>query len=95
MKIKHWQGYGLVNARKISHSTNNGITSLHIRVSGDHEQTLERNDRYDVANWLVKKFDKSFVDWRTITSVQTNLSYANGEEVCDYVISYTDPTIII
>lgn len=95
MIIKHWQGYGRVNARKINLSTKNGITCLHVRVSGEHEQTLERNDRYDVANWLVKKFDKRFVDWRTITSIQTHLSHSGNEEICDYIISYTDPTVII
>lgn len=55
MRIKHWQGYGLVNAVKVKDDS----CTLHVKVTGDHEQGLEREDAYDLYNWLVKKFDKS------------------------------------
>ena len=29
----------------------------HIRVEGNHECGLVRNDDYDLYNWLVKRFD--------------------------------------
>ncbi len=63
MRIKHWQGYGTVDAKKI---TGDG-TTLHIKVSGNHEWGLRRDDLYDLFNWLVKRFDKAetdFQDWR-------------------------------
>ena len=61
MKIKHWAGYGCVNARKIS----DGSCTLHVRVEGNHEQGLIRSDSYDLYNWLVKRFDKSVPDVTT------------------------------
>ena len=50
MKIKHWQGYGCVNATKVKMKTKNGLRNLIIRVSGNHEYGLSRNDKYDVSN---------------------------------------------
>lgn len=60
MRIKHWAGYGCVNARKI----NDGQAKLHVRVEGDHERGVKR-DTWDaelLCNWLVKRFDKSVTD---------------------------------
>lgn len=88
MKIKHWQGYGTVEAKKISTTTQGNMTRLHIRVKGNHEYGIERNDRYDVANWLIKKFDKSFVDYRTITSMDIQSGIEDGVDTCDYIITY-------
>lgn len=56
MKLKHWQGYGTVNATK--EKTDRGEL-LHIKVTGEHECGLAREDDYDVFNWLVKRFDKN------------------------------------
>lgn len=66
MKIKHWQGYGTVNAVKVN--CDRGEV-LHIKVTGDHEYGLERDDMYDATRWLAKRFDKSITsdnerDWR-------------------------------
>ena len=69
MKIKHWQGYGTVNAKKISAKEENGIKTLMIEVTGNHEYGLVRNDIYDVYNWLVKRFDKTVPDYRHIRSL--------------------------
>lgn len=55
MKIKHWQGYGCVNAKKVSCDRN----TLVVHVWGQHEYGLKRDDFYDIFNWLVKRFDKT------------------------------------
>lgn len=70
MKIKHFAGYGTVNAKKVldlkytdkrySHYENPRI--VNIVVSGDHERGLVREDVYDVCEWLLKKLVKDFKD---------------------------------
>ena len=55
MKIKHWQGYGVLDARK----TKEKAFNLVVTVSGNHEWGLRRDDMYDLYNWLVKRFDKT------------------------------------
>lgn len=64
MRIKHWAGYGCVNAKRI----NDGAAKLHVRVEGNHECGLTRPewDDYTVYNWLVKRFDKevpAYEEW--------------------------------
>lgn len=54
MRIKHWAGYGCVTARRIKDCS---MFTLHVRVEGNHEQGLVRDDEYDLYNWLVKRFD--------------------------------------
>lgn len=87
MRIKHWQGYGTVNAVRVKDKQ----CTLHIRVSGNHEWGLERDDVYDLYNWLVKRFDKSvpdYLQWYRTAIVSVNDRYENGEEVCDYMFTY-------
>ena len=89
MKIKHFSGYGTVEAKKIKKSVKNGITSMHIQVKGNHECGLEPPyiDNYDVFNWLLKRFDRSVTDYTSIKSVKTDDRYLDrkgGVEVCDY-----------
>ena len=90
MKIKHYQGYGTVQAKKIAKTDN----FIHIRVWGDHEYGLERNDWYDVFNWLVKKFDKKHKDCRDIRDVRIDDCYkvidGIDTEVCDYKIYFKE-----
>lgn len=63
MKIKHFAGYGYVNARKIAKDTSNGRTVLVVEVTGEHEWGLIReNDHSLVKNWLVDRFDKTVKD---------------------------------
>ena len=46
MKIKHWQGYGTVTAKKISlEKQENGHRIIRILVSGNHECGIECNDK--------------------------------------------------
>ena len=71
MKIKHWQGYGSLTAKKMKLKTKNGITDLVVRVSGDHECGLipggyHGSDLTDdgwatdiLFDWLIKRFDKN------------------------------------
>jgi hypothetical protein len=60
MKIKHWQGYGLVDATKVEKRTRDGKTFITIKVKGNHEWGIHRDDTYDVARWLLSKFSKEF-----------------------------------
>lgn len=90
MKIKHWQGYGCVNATKVKMTTKDNIRNLIIRVSGNHECGLVRDDKYDVANWLIKRFDKSFDDYRDIISMDIKEDWDDlkHEDSCVYNITY-------
>ena len=70
MKIKHFAGYGTVNAKKVLDLkyTNKRFSCyenpriVNIVVSGDHECGLVRKDVYDVCEWLLKKLVKDFKD---------------------------------
>lgn len=92
MKIKHWQGYGCVNAKKISMTKEKGITRLHIRVSGNHEYGVEIRDQCTVNHWLIPHFDKTFpdYDYRRIDTMRTEMDYDSEPEACDYYIEYHD-----
>ena len=94
MRIKHWAGYGCVNARKVKDSS---PSTLHIRVEGNHEQGLVRNDEYDLYNWLVKRFDhdvQDYPDWhrsRPIIEIRpgwrTDIDMG-CVDTCDYYFTY-------
>lgn len=91
MKIKHWQGYGTVNAEKVSKKTAGGITTLVVRVSGNHEWGLIRDDEYDLKTWLVKRFDKSFDPGNRVAYSYDSGYRNNGkvdEEYCVYTFQY-------
>lgn len=92
MKIKHWQGYGCVNAEKIESCDG----YLKIRVWGNHEYGLERNDTYDVFNWLVKRFSRKHKDYTEIASMITDDGYEKIDglytEVCVYTIYFKQGT---
>ena len=91
MKIKHWQGYGTVNAMKI-HDSN----TLHVKVVGNHEWGIYRNDEYDLYYWLVKRFDKKendYVSWSKKCpkiDIYQNYICVDGSytESCDYIFNY-------
>lgn len=93
MRIRHWAGYGCVNARRI----NDGAAKLHIRVEGVHEQGLIRSDSYDLYNWLVKRFDQSVPDVTTWLKshplVDLRPGWRNDPKLgcidtCDYYFTY-------
>ena len=75
MKIKHWQGYGCVNAKVLKKGldTQKGVKTITIEVVGNHEYGLDRsNDEYDIFNWLLKRFDKDVKDYSDIIKVEYN-----------------------
>ena len=93
MKIKHFAGYGCVNAVKIKHvKTGENTKQIVINVSGNHERGLYRNDTYDIYNWLVKRFCNDCKDYQSIYYVSANLDYQkiNGldTETLIYYIDY-------
>lgn len=92
MKIKHWVGYGTVNAQKVKDKS----CTLHVRVTGNHEWGLVRNDAYNLYHWLVKRFDKSAPDYLEWNNRLQNVTWAEGQAVingldtdtCDYYFYY-------
>lgn len=88
MKIKHWQGYGTVIATKIKDKNYN----LVVKVVGNHEWGIHRDDEYDLFNWLVKRFDKSQKDYygwhRLYPQIRIEDGCENGVDTCTYYFSY-------
>ena len=94
MKIKHWQGYGTVTARKIPDKT----CTLHVQVVGNHEWGLNCGewDEYRLYNWLVKRFDRNvapYAEWRISADhvrIVESETKVNGldTDVCDYYFYY-------
>lgn len=94
MRIKHWAGYGCVNARRV----NDGDPfTLHIHVEGDHERGLVRNDEYDLYNWLVKRFDRDVQDYlawsKSCPIIDIRPSWRTDAKLgvidtCDYYFTY-------
>lgn len=72
MKIKHFAGYGSIDAKKISKVTTNNTTILSVLVTGDHEQGLipayiipgqpTLYSDYVIKKWLIDRFDKKAKD---------------------------------
>lgn len=93
MKIKHWQGYGFVNAeciKKQNLSTLLDTRIMRIKVKGNHEWGLLREDAYDVKRWLLEKFDKSAkeLDTRDVFVKCDYLPDEDGVECALYEIAY-------
>ena len=92
MKVKHWQGYGTVEMKKVSQKTQNGVKTVVVKVSGNHEWGLKRNDVYDIHRWICKRLAKDCKEYSDIINMSINDSYEiiNGidTEVCVYTISY-------
>lgn len=73
MRIKHWQGYGFINAENLGESEmqnviyrgnyiHGKVRVIRIKVTGEHEYGLDRSeDTYDCVNWLLHKF-KNYKD---------------------------------
>lgn len=86
MKLKHWQGYGTIEARRLSNKKNPGGTkTLEVLVTGMHEYGLVRDDAYDVYRWLVKRFAKDCPDYRSIVNLRIR---ENAPDEALYVITY-------
>lgn len=60
MKLKHFAGYGVINAKKVYKGANqNGVNILRVAVYGDHEQSLLTSDLYTLYKWLFLRFEKN------------------------------------
>ena len=90
MKIKHFAGYGSVNAKKLEVKTNlDGTKTIKIVVSGDHEWGLVREDKYDIFRWLLKRFAKDVgEDYRCIRSMKVDHDYSQKIDTVTYTITY-------
>lgn len=96
MKIKHWQGYGNLEAKKllVVRDKMGETKTIKIEVIGNHEYGLNRsNDKYDVFNWLLKRFDRSVKDYTQIKTIQYEKSSIRKDN-CDvdkaiYTITYS------
>lgn len=63
MRVKHFSGYGSVEAKKIDkYVDNEGYTVLRVNVSGEHEWGLCPSMEDDAVRWLLPRFDKSAKD---------------------------------
>ena len=89
MKIKHFQGYGSVQAKKVSKTTIGNKTKLVVEVKGNHEWGLVRNDIYDVKRWLFDKFEKNFKGEYYDISMTINDDYVNENGIDVEVATYT------
>ena len=92
MRIKHFAGYGCVDAKKLSRfKVSTGDTVLKVRVTGNHECGLLRNDPYDLKWWLIERFDKAAknIDPYTIAyEYNYDFDYETNKDVCDYTFVY-------
>ncbi len=92
MRIKHWAGYGCIQGERIGKITKNpdGDSSIHIRLSGNHECGLERDYTYDIETWLLPRFVKSPGNKCVITDMKINSGWdsVKKEDTCDYFIKY-------
>ncbi|MCM1295870.1 MAG: hypothetical protein NC311_10040 [Muribaculaceae bacterium] len=69
-RIKHWQGYGSVDAKKLAdYPAGHAKHKTIIKITGNHEYGISRQDPYDVHRWLGKKFFPDCADYRRIESL--------------------------
>lgn len=93
MKIKHFAGYGSVQAKKVSKTNiGNDKVKLVVEVKGNHEWGLVRKDIYDVRRWLFNRFEKNFhgEDWEISMTIKDDYVNENGinVEVATYTFIY-------
>ena len=89
MKIKHFQGYGSVQAKKVSKTTIGNKTKLVVEVKGNHEWGLVRDDIYDVKRWLFDKFEKNFKGEYYDIDMDIKDDYVNENGIDIEVATYT------
>lgn len=90
MRIKHFAGYGSVQARKVSKTNlSDNKTKLVIEVRGDHEWGLVRDDIYDVRRWLFNKFEKNFNGDDYDISMSIEDDYVRENNIDVEVATYT------
>ena len=90
MKIKHFAGYGSVQATKICKvNLFDNKVKLVVQVKGNHECGLVRNDIYDVRRWLFNKFEKNFTGKDYDISMSIYDDYVRENDIDVEVATYT------
>lgn len=80
-KIKHWQGYGSLDAKKVAeYPYGPRHKKAVVIVQGDHEYGVVREDSYDVHSWLCKRFVKDCESYRDICDVNIVPFKAEGPD---------------
>jgi len=97
MRIKHFMGYGSVNAKVVEKGLKTDVANgllrkyLKINVWGNHEYGLVREDKYDINHWLVKKVAKVDIDYQQIEDIDWNtIPDIDGQEAVQYIIKYNE-----
>ena len=97
MRIKHFMGYGSVNAKVVEKGLKTDVANgllrkyLKINVWGNHEWGLVREDKYDINSWLIKKVAKVDIDYRQIEDIDWNtIPDIDGQEAVQYIIKYNE-----
>lgn len=98
MRIKHFAGYGTIDAKKVSKVDNGETTILTVLVTGDHEQGLypaymvpgsvDRFSDATIKKWLLERFDKRTKDKPNFryNVIVSPLTY----DACEYVFGYNN-----
>lgn len=90
MRLKHWQGYGTVDAKRTEFRMNpDGTNTVAIKITGQHEYGLVRDDVYDVHRWLLKRFAKDCPDYRSVTDMKIT---EPADDTAVYEITYRPGT---
>ena len=94
MRIKHFAGYGSVEVKKVSkkpivNEYGENKTELVLRVKGNHEWGLVRNDIFDVKRWLFDKFEKNFTKDEYDICMDIKSDYVNENGLDVEVATYT------
>ena len=94
MRIKHFFGYGCVNAKTIKKVKCDGnLEKRYVEVTGNHERGLSSTymTNYDVYNWLVKRMFKDIKSHEQVKdfNVKTDYVLIDGidTEQCIYCIT--------
>lgn len=99
MKIKHFQGYGCVEATKVKQEKyvdayGREMTKVVVLVKGNHECGLTTNGFYTLYKWLVKRFYKRCNSYLDIFNMSYNNYYEKIDgidvEHCQYTFYLTD-----
>lgn len=91
MRLKHFCGYGFVEAVKkygkvFKSSYGDYSITLHILVSGKHEQGLVTLDKYTIYHWFVKRFSRHCKSHFEINNVKVYDKFKGDIEECLYEI---------
>lgn len=101
MRIKHWAGYGTVNAKKVTDYKHTrygrAYRVIQIEVTGDHERGLVRFDRYDIHHWLGRHFAKD-KDYKDFAAFDVQQGWVGGDghttlgahEIATYTLEYKE-----